>query len=444
MFPALSEKLQSALRNLRSKGKLTEKDVTAALREVRLALLDADVNYKVVKDFINKVKERSIGEEVMKSLTPGQQVVKIVNEEMTQLMGGFNDKLKISSKLPTVVMLVGLQGSGKTTTAVKLAKYLQKNGHTPLIAACDIYRPAAIKQLEVLGRENELPIFSMGEQEPVNIAKGALKEARKKGADFLLLDTAGRLHVDEQLMEELANIKRHIQPTEILLVVDAMTGQDAVNVAESFHQQLTLTGVILTKLDGDSRGGAALSVKAVTGCPIKFVGLGEKVTAFEPFHPDRMASRILGMGDILSLIEKAEASLDKEKGRELEKKLRNEQFTFEDFLDQLQQIKKIGPLEQIMEMLPGVGGVSKQLKKLSVDEKQLVHVEAIINSMTKEERLKPEIINSSRRKRIARGSGTSVQNVNQLLKQFGQMKKMFKQMSRNKGKFLRGRRGFFP
>ncbi len=444
MFPALSEKLQSALRNLRSKGKLTEKDVTAALREVRLALLDADVNYKVVKDFINKVKERSIGEEVMKSLTPGQQVVKIVNEEMTQLMGGFNDKLKISSKLPTVVMLVGLQGSGKTTTAVKLAKYLQKNGHTPLIAACDIYRPAAIKQLEVLGWENELPIFSMGEQEPVNIAKGALKEARKKGADFLLLDTAGRLHVDEQLMEELANIKRHIQPTEILLVVDAMTGQDAVNVAESFHQQLTLTGVILTKLDGDSRGGAALSVKAVTGCPIKFVGLGEKVTAFEPFHPDRMASRILGMGDILSLIEKAEASLDKEKGRELEKKLRNEQFTFEDFLDQLQQIKKIGPLEQIMEMLPGVGGVSKQLKKLSVDEKQLVHVEAIINSMTKEERLKPEIINSSRRKRIARGSGTSVQNVNQLLKQFGQMKKMFKQMSRNKGKFLRGRRGFFP
>ncbi|MGI6097687.1 MAG: signal recognition particle protein [Dethiobacteria bacterium] len=444
MFPALSEKLQSALRNLRSKGKLTEKDVTAALREVRLALLDADVNYKVVKDFINKVKERSIGEEVMKSLTPGQQVVKIVNEEMTQLMGGFNDKLKISSKLPTVVMLVGLQGSGKTTTAVKLAKYLQKNGHTPLIAACDIYRPAAIKQLEVLGRENELPIFSMGEQDPVNIAKGALKEARKKGADFLLLDTAGRLHVDEQLMEELANIKRHIQPTEILLVVDAMTGQDAVNVAESFHQQLTLTGVILTKLDGDSRGGAALSVKAVTGCPIKFVGLGEKVTAFEPFHPDRMASRILGMGDILSLIEKAEASLDKEKGRELEKKLRNEQFTFEDFLDQLQQIKKIGPLEQIMEMLPGVGGVSKQLKKLSVDEKQLVHVEAIINSMTKEERLKPEIINSSRRKRIARGSGTSVQNVNQLLKQFGQMKKMFKQMSRNKGKFLRGRRGFFP
>ncbi|HZK23938.1 MAG TPA: signal recognition particle protein [Oscillospiraceae bacterium] len=445
IFENLSNKLQDTFKRLRGKGKLTEKDVTAALREVRLALLEADVNFKVVKDFVNTVKERSLGSDVLASLTPGQMVIKIVNEEMTKLMGETAAKLNQANQPPTVIMMVGLQGAGKTTSAAKLANLLKKKNHTPLLVAADIYRPAAIKQLQVLGEQLAVPVFQMGQQDPVQTAKAALEHAKKSRHDYVIVDTAGRLHVDEELMNELVSMEEAAQPQEILLVVDAMTGQDAVNVAQSFKERLGLTGVVLTKLDGDTRGGAALSVRAVTGAPIKFAATGEKIDAFETFHPDRMASRILGMGDVLSLIEKAQASFDEDKARELEQKIRSQQFTLEDFLDQMQQLKKMGPLNQIMEMVPGMGGMNKKLKGLDVDEKQFARTEAIIKSMTKKERLNPTIINSSRRKRIAAGSGTTVQDVNSLLKQFNTMQKMMKQFSKlDKGKLKGKSKGKFP
>lgn len=428
-FENISEKIQAIFKNLRGKGKLTEKDVQAAMREVRLALLEADVSYKVVKEFINKVTERAVGSEVLESLTPAQQVIKIVHEELTQLMGGTQSKISLAAKPPTVVMMVGLQGSGKTTSSAKLARHMKKQGKSPLLAACDVYRPAAIKQLQVLGEQLDIPVFSLGDkQSPVDIARGARAHAEKNGFDLVILDTAGRLHIDEELMEELAQIKQQCHPQEILLVVDAMTGQDAVNVAEKFNQTLGLDGVILTKLDGDTRGGAALSVKAVTGQPIKFTGMGEKLDALEPFYPDRMASRILGMGDVLTLIEKAQATVDLKKAQELERKLRQNEFTFDDYLDQLQQLQKMGPLNQLIEMIPGFGKL-KGMQGVEINEKDIKQVEAIIRSMTREERRKPDIINGSRRKRIAMGSGTSIQEVNRTIKQFEQMQKMMKQFA---------------
>ncbi|QZY57090.1 signal recognition particle protein [Crassaminicella profunda] len=428
VFEGLADKLQGALKKLKSKGKLTEKDVKEAMREVKLALLEADVNFKVVKDFINKVKERSVGVEVMESLTPGQQVIKIVNEELTALMGTTQTKLTFSSKPPTVYMLAGLQGAGKTTTSGKLGGNLKKMGKRPLLVAGDIYRPAAIKQLQVVGSQLDIPVFSMGDKvSPVNIAKAGIEHAKEHGNDVVIIDTAGRLHIDENLMEELQNIKKEVNPQEILLVVDAMTGQDAVNVAQNFNEKLGIDGVVLTKLDGDTRGGAALSVRAVTQKPIKFVGMGEKLTDLEPFYPDRMASRILGMGDVLSLIEKAQVNFDAKKAKELEKRIRSQEFSFEDFLDQLQQMKSMGPMSQLLEMIPGMN--NKQLKNMEIDDKELVHIEAMIQSMTKEERRNPSIINGSRRKRIAKGSGMPVSKVNSLLKQFAQTKKMMKQFS---------------
>lgn len=428
-FEGLSTRLQNVFGKLRSKGKLSEDDVNEALREVRLALLEADVNFKVVKDFVAKVKEQAIGQEVMKSFTPGMVVIDIVNKELTALMGGTQSKLARSNRPPTVIMMAGLQGAGKTTTSGKLAKLLQKQNHRPLLVAGDIYRPAAIKQLEVLGEQLKVPVFSLGDQvSPVEIAKQAVQHAKDNGHDYVIIDTAGRLHIDESLMDELKNVRAAVQPDEILLVVDAMTGQDAVNVAESFHQQLELTGVVLTKLDGDTRGGAALSVKAVTGCPIKFAATGEKLDALEPFFPDRMASRILGMGDMLTLIEKAQAGIDTEKAKEMERKMRNAEFTFEDFLEQMEQVKKLGPLDQLLDMLPGAGKI-KGMKDLKVDDKQMARVEAIVKSMTKEEKQKPELINTSRKKRIALGSGNSVQDVNRFIKQFEDMRKMMKQFS---------------
>lgn len=440
VFESLSEKLQNALGKLRGKGKLTEKDVDMALREVRLALLEADVNFKVVKDFIKNVKSRAIGDEVMQSLTPGQQVIKIVNEELTRLMGENESKIEFSSKPPTVILMCGLQGAGKTTTCGKLAYNLKKQNKRPLLVACDVYRPAAIKQLEVVGERAEVPVFSMGDKHsPVNIAKAALEHGKKNGNDVIIIDTAGRLHIDEELMKEIHDIYKAVNPNEVLLVLDAMTGQDAVNVAKSFDDKLGISGVVLTKLDGDARGGAALSIRAVTDKPIKYVGIGEKLDQLEAFHPDRMASRILGMGDVLSLIEKAQANIDAEKAKELEKKLRSAQFTLDDFLDQLEQMKNLGPLDQILGMMPGVN--SKALKNLNVDEKDLSYIEAIIKSMTKKERTNPEIIDSSRRKRISQGSGTSVQEVNKLLKQFKETKKMMKKLTdmektmKKKGKF---------
>ncbi|MGM0445567.1 MAG: signal recognition particle protein [Bacillota bacterium] len=439
IFSGLAEKLQSTLKKLSSKGKLNEKDVDSALREVKLALLEADVNYKVVKNLINNIKERAVGHEVMESLTPGQQVVKIVNEELTKLMGGQQSEINISPEPPTLIMLVGLQGSGKTTTAGKLAKMFKKEGKNPLLVAGDIYRPAAIRQLQVLGERLEIPVFSMGDkQNPVDIIKAGLSKAESAGNDIVILDTAGRLHIDEEMMDELQDIKESTEPDEILLVVDSMTGQDAVNVSENFDKKLGVNGVVLTKLDGDARGGAALSVKAVTGKPIKYIGTGEKLDDFETFHPDRMSNRILGMGDVLSLIEKAEQSIDKEKAKKLEERLKNNQFTFEDFLDQLEQLRDMGPLEEIMGMIPGMSG-AKQLKNLQVDEKQLDHIEAIINSMTKEEKVDPKLINGSRRKRIAKGSGTSIQEVNRLLKQYRETKKMIKKFNGSKGKGLMGK-----
>ena len=440
LFESLSEKLQNALGKLKGKGKLSEKDVDLAMREVRLALLEADVNFKVVKDFIQKVKNRSIGSEVMNSLTPGQHVIKIVNEELTNLMGDTEAKIKFSSNPPTVILMSGLQGAGKTTTSGKLALKLKKQNKRPLLVACDVYRPAAIKQLEVVGRQVDVPVFSMGDKiSPVDIAKAALEHAKKHGNDVVIVDTAGRLHIDESLMKEIEEIHHAINSDEVLLVLDAMTGQDAVNVAKSFDDKLNITGVILTKLDGDARGGAALSLRAVTDRPIKFVGMGEKLDDLETFHPDRMASRILGMGDVLSLIERAESSFDAEKAMELQKKIRTAQFTFEDFLDQLEQMKNMGPLDDIMKMIPGVN--AKALKGLDVGEKDINRIQAIIKSMTKKEKINPEIIDSSRKKRIANGSGTKVQEVNKLLKQFKETKKMMKQFSsmektmKKKGKF---------
>lgn len=440
-FEGLSDRLQDIFRKLRGKGKITEEDVKVAMREVRLALLEADVNFKVVKDFIARVRDRAIGQEVLGSLTPGQQIVKIVHDEMTELMGGSESKLNLSSKPPTVIMAVGLQGAGKTTTVAKLAKTLTKQGRRPLLVACDIYRPAAIKQLQVLGEQTGTPVFSMGQQNPVNIAQASLEHARSNNRDIVILDTAGRLHINEELMDELAGIKEQVDPDEILLIVDAMTGQDAVTVAESFHEQLGLTGVVLTKLDGDTRGGAALSVKAVTGCPIKFVGMGEKLDALEPFHPDRMASRILGMGDILTLVEKAQATFDQEKAREMERKIRKQEFTLEDFMEQMQQMRSMGPLEDLLGMIPGL---NKQMKDIQgqVDEKEITRLEAIIQSMTPAERRDPSIISGSRKKRIARGSGTRVQEVNRLLKQFEESRKMMKQFADMGSK--KGRRGMPP
>ena len=427
IFEGLADKLQGALGKLKSKGKLTEKDVKDAMREVKLALLEADVNFKVVKDFIKKVQERAVGQEVMESLTPAQHVIKIVNEELTSLMGDVQSKITISPKPPTVLMMVGLQGAGKTTTSGKLGGYFKKQGKKPLLVACDIYRPAAIKQLQVVGEKLDIPVFSMGDKEsPVNIAKAGYNHALKNNHDLVIIDTAGRLHIDETLMDELKNIKSEIKPHEILLVVDSMTGQDAVNVAQSFNDALGVDGVILTKLDGDTRGGAALSIRAVTQKPIKFIGMGEKLDDLEPFHPDRMASRILGMGDILSLIEKAQENIDLDKAKELESKIKKQELDFEDFLEQMEQIQKMGPLNKVLEMIPGMGGIKDQLGDIDMNNKEIVRTKAIVQSMTIEERRNPSILNASRKKRIAKGSGTSVQDVNRLIKQFTEMKKMMK------------------
>ncbi len=431
MFQSLSEKLENAFRKFKNKGKLTESDIKAGMREIKLALLEADVNFKVVKDFINSVSERAVGTEVLESLLPAQQIVKIVNEELTNIMGGSQSKLVISSKPPTVVMMVGLQGAGKTTHAGKLAGLYKKQGKNPLLVACDIYRPAAIKQLQIVGEKLGIPVFAMGDKvSPVKIAEEGLKFANQKGYDMVFIDTAGRLHIDEELMQELQDIKSKVSPTEILLTVDAMIGQDAVNVAKTFNELLDITGVILTKLDGDTRGGAALSVRQVTGKPIKFIGIGEKLDAIEPFHPDRMASRILGMGDVLSLIEKAEQAFDEKKAIELEKKIRESTFTLDDYLEQFSQIKGMGNLEQLMGMMPGVKPGA--LKDAKIDEKALARNEAIIKSMTKREREKPDILNASRKKRIAQGSGTTVEEVNKLLKQFEQTRALMKQFSNPK------------
>ncbi|MCR6096014.1 signal recognition particle protein [Salipaludibacillus agaradhaerens] len=448
-FEGLAERLQSTLKKIRGKGKVSEQDVKEMMREVRLALLEADVNFKVVKKFVNDVKERAVGQEVLESLTPGQQVIKVVNEELTKLMGGEQSKIASASKPPTVIMMVGLQGAGKTTTTGKLANHLRKNhNRNPLMVAADIYRPAAIKQLETLGKQLDMPVFSLGDQvSPVEIAKQAIAKAKEEHHDYVLIDTAGRLHVDEKLMNELEDIKAVASPDEILLVVDAMTGQDAVNVAENFNERLDITGAILTKLDGDTRGGAAISVKAVTGTPVKFAGMGEKIDALEPFHPERMASRILGMGDVLTLIEKAQTNVDEKKAKELERKMRTNELTFDDFLEQLSQVRNMGPLDELLNMMPGAGKM-KGLKNAQVDEKQLTHIEAIVKSMTKAEREDPDLLNASRRKRIAKGSGTSIQEVNRLIKQFGEMKKMMKQMTgmqKGKGKKKGGLGGMkFP
>lgn len=425
-FEGLSDKLEAAFKRLKSKGSLNENDVKEAMREVRLALLEADVNYKVAKDFTNKVTERAIGAQVMESLTPAQMVIKIVNEELTALMGGTGSRLACASHPPTIVMMCGLQGSGKTTHCAKIARKLKGEGHRPLLVACDVYRPAAIKQLQVVGEQVDVPVFQMGQGNPVEIAENAVKLAKDHGYDYVFLDTAGRLHIDEELMQELKNIKASVHPHEILLVVDAMTGQDAVTVATSFDEALGIDGLVLTKMDGDTRGGAALSARAVTGKPIKFVGMGEKLDELDYFYPDRMASRILGMGDVLSLIEKAEQSLDEKKAAELEKKLRKNKFDLNDLLDQLQQVRKMGSMKDILSMLPGVGN---KLRDVDIDERQFDRVQAIIRSMTPEERAKPEIINPSRKRRIAAGCGMQVEDVNKLLAQHRQMLKMFKQMN---------------
>ena len=438
MFQGLTEKLANAFKRFRNKGKLTEADVKEGMREVKLALLEADVNFKVVKEFVKSVTERAVGAQVLESLLPAQQIVKIVNEELIKLMGGESPKINISPKPPTVVMMVGLQGAGKTTHAGKIANMYKHKGKSPLLVACDVYRPAAEDQLKIVGETVDIPVFSMGTKlSPVDIAKAGIEHAKKNGNDMVLIDTAGRLHIDEELMQELINIKNSTAPDEILLVVDAMTGQDAVNVAKSFNDLLDITGVVLTKIDGDTRGGAALSVKYITGKPIKFIGTGEKLDAIELFHPDRMASRILGMGDVLSLIEKAEAAFDEKNAKELEKKMREQTFTLEDFLEQMRNLKKMGNLDQILGMVPGMKAGA--LKDAQIDENAMVRTEAIILSMTRKERTYPETINGSRRKRIANGSGTTVEEVNKLLKQFEQMKKMMKQFS-NMGKG--GRRGF--
>ncbi len=431
MFGNLTEKLSNAFRKFRNKGKLTAADVKEGMREVKMALLEADVNFKVTRDFVKNVTDRAVGQEVLESLMPAQQIIKIVNEELIALMGNEPAKLEIASKPPTVIMMVGLQGAGKTTHSGKLAAMYKKKGKNPLLVACDVYRPAAIDQLKVVGETVGVPVFSMGNKaDPVKIAAAGVEHAKKNGYDMVFIDTAGRLHIDEELMEELKNIKAKTSPTEILLTVDAMLGQDAVNVADSFNSLLDITGVVLTKMDGDTRGGAALSVRYVTGKPIKFVGIGEKLDAIEPFYPDRIASRILGMGDVLSLIEKAEAAYDLKQAQEMEKKMRDATFSLEDFLDQLHQLRKMGNIEQIIGMLPGAN--MGALKDIKLDEKQMARTEAIVLSMTTKERLKPELINGSRRRRIAAGCGQSVEDVNRLLRQFDQMKKMMKQFSSGK------------
>ena len=438
IFESLSDRLQATFKKLRGHGKLTEDDVNEAMREVRMALLEADVNFKVVKQFIKTVKERAIGQDILETLTPAQVVIKIVDEELTKLMGGTQSRLNISPKPLTVIMMVGLQGAGKTTSAGKLGLALKKQGKRPLLVAADIYRPAAITQLQVLGKQLDIPVFSMEQgTDAVTIAKESIGYSQSHACDVVIIDTAGRLQIDEKLMQELRDIKSEVHPHEILLVVDAMTGQESVNVAQAFNDALGLDGVVMTKLDGDARGGAALSVKAVTGVPIKFIGLGEKLEPLEPFHPDRMASRILGMGDVLSLVEKAQATFDMEEAKKMEKKLRKDEFTLDDFLAQMQQVKKLGSLENILGLIPGMGGLKKQLagQDIDLDGKEMRQIEAIIKSMTPKERANITIINGSRRKRIAMGSGTRVQDVNKLLKQFGEMKKMMKKMKKmQKGK----------
>jgi signal recognition particle subunit SRP54 len=442
MFENLSDKLDAAFRKLKGHGKLSEKNIEDGLKEVRMALLEADVHYRVTKRFISEVKERALGQEVLASLTPAQQVIKIVNEELTELMGSQNEDLNLSGPSPVPIMLVGLQGSGKTTTAGKLSVFLRKKGRKPFLVPADVYRPAAIDQLKKLGQQLEVPVFSSStDMDPVDICKQAKTAAHQQGCDTLLLDTAGRLHIDAELMAELSRIKETINPAEILLVADAMTGQDAVNIAESFNETLDIGGVVLTKMDGDARGGAALSIKEITGKPIKFIGVGEKLSELEPFHPDRLASSILGMGDVLTLIEKAQDAVDEKKAAELEKKIRKSQFTLEDFRDQMVQIRKMGSLGDIMKMIPGMGKL-KQMKNLDVDEKEFVRIEAIINSMTPREREQHTIINGSRRKRIAKGSGTRVQDVNRLLKNYIQLLKMLKKL--NKGGMNGLQRGMLP
>ncbi len=425
-FEGLSDRLEAAFQRLKSKGSLNEKDVREAMREVRLALLEADVNYKVAKDFTAKVTERAIGAQVMESLTPAQMVIKIVNEELTELMGGTQTRLAYASHPPTVIMMCGLQGSGKTTHCAKIARKLKSENHRPLLVACDIYRPAAIKQLQVVGEQVGVPVFEMGQTNPVTIAKEAIKLAKDKGYDYVFIDTAGRLHIDTELMNELKNIKSEVRPHEILLVIDAMLGQDAVTVASTFNDELGIDGLVLTKMDGDTRGGAALSARAVTGKPIKFVGMGEKLDELDYFYPDRMASRILGMGDVLSLIEKAEIALDEKKAAKLEEKLRKNKFDLEDLLDQFEQINKMGSMKDILSMLPGI---NKKVKDVDIDERQFDRMKAIILSMTIKERRNPDIINPSRKRRIAAGCGMQVEDVNRLLNQYRQMQKMFKQMN---------------
>ncbi len=428
MFQSLSDKLANAFKKFRNRGRLTEADVKEGMREIKLALLEADVNFKVVREFVKRVSERAVGSDVLESLLPAQQIVKIVNEELVELMGSENAKLEISSVPPTVIMMCGLQGAGKTTHAAKLAGMYKKKGKNPLLVACDVYRPAAIDQLKVVGEQLSIPVFEMGSNiSPVEIARAGIVHAKKHGHDMVFIDTAGRLHIDEKLMGELEDIKAAVNPTEILLVIDAMLGQDAVNVAESFNSLLDITGVVLTKMDGDTRGGAALSVRYVTGKPIKFIGTGEKLDTIEPFYPDRIASRILGMGDVLSLIEKAEQAIDEKKAAELERKMRESTFTLDDFLEQFRQIKSMGSLDQLMGMIPGMNAGA--LKDAQIDEKQMARTEAIILSMTREEREKPDIINASRKKRIAAGCGLGVEEVNRLLRQFEQMRKMMKQFS---------------
>lgn len=432
MFSGLSEKLSEALKKFRNKGKLTEKDVREGMRAVKMALLEADVNFAVVKDFVAKVTERAVGAEVLESLVPSQQIVKIVNEELTSLMGSTQSKLEISSKPPTVLMMIGLQGAGKTTHSAKLAAYMKKQGKSPLLVACDVYRPAAIDQLRIVGEKVGVPVYSEDGKNPVRIAENAIKQAKKDLRDVVIIDTAGRLQIDEEMMDELSDIKSAVDPTEILLVVDSMTGQNAVNVAKAFDEKLGITGVIMTKLDGDTRGGAALSVKYVTGKPIKFIGTGEKLDELEPFYPDRMASRILGMGDMLSLIEKAQQTYDEKKAAELEEKIRKSRFTLADYLEQMQQLKKMGSMESLMAMMPGMN--SAAMKDAKIDEKAMARTEAIIYSMTPAEREKPDILNSSRKRRIAQGSGTSVEDINKLIKQYDQTNKLMKQFSKNGGR----------
>lgn len=431
LFSSLSDRFNHIFSKLKNRGRLTELEIKEAMREVRIALLEADVNYMVAKDFVKNVSEKAVGDEVLKSLTPAQQVIKIVRDELTSLMSSNNQKLSVSPNPPTIIMMCGLQGAGKTTMCAKLGAYLKKSGKRPLLVACDIYRPAAINQLQVVGKQANVEVFERGTQNPVKTAKQAVEHAIKQGLDTVIIDTAGRLHINEELMDELKNIKKEVSPTEILLVVDAMTGQDAVTVADAFNKDLDITGVILTKLDGDTRGGAALSIKAITDKPIKFTGVGEKIGDIEPFYPDRIASRILGMGDVLSLIEKAQEAVTEEEAKELEKKFRENSFTFDDYLQQIDSVKKMGNIKDLLAMIPGLGG---KVKNLDIDERQMVVNKAIIQSMTPQERRNPDIIKASRRQRIAKGSGTSVQQVNQLIKQFEQSKELMKQMKSGKFK----------